>query len=43
MIIYHAVGVICLLGALLVGGKPIYYKLKQKFGGGRMHSGPYRI
>jgi hypothetical protein len=42
VIIYHSVGVVCLLGALLIGGKPIYHKLKQKFGG-RMHGGPYRI
>jgi hypothetical protein len=42
MIIYRAIGAVCLLGSLLIGGKPIYYKLKQKFGG-RVHGGPYRI
>jgi hypothetical protein len=31
MIIYRGVGVGCLFGALLIGGKPIYYKLKEKF------------
>jgi hypothetical protein len=31
MIVYRAVGVTCLLGALLTGGKPIYNKLKEKF------------
>jgi len=30
-IIYRAVGVVCLLGALLIGGKPIYNKLKERF------------
>jgi hypothetical protein len=42
MIIYRSVGVASLLGALLVGGKSIYCKLKQKFGN-RIHGGPYRI
>jgi hypothetical protein len=31
MVIYRGVGVACLLGALLIGGKPIYIKLKKKF------------
>jgi len=31
VIIYRSIGVVCLLGALLVGGKPIYQKLKAKF------------
>ena len=30
IVIYHGVGLACLLGALLIGGKPIYYKLKEK-------------
>ena len=30
MVIYRGVGVSCLLGALLIGGKPIYIKLKEK-------------
>jgi len=30
MIIYRGTGSICLLCALLVGGKPIYYKLKER-------------
>ncbi|MEM2148238.1 MAG: hypothetical protein QXJ94_06510 [Candidatus Bathyarchaeia archaeon] len=28
VIIYRTIGVVCLLGALLIGGKPIYPKLK---------------
>jgi hypothetical protein len=31
IIIYRGVGLACLLGALLVGGKPIYAKLKERF------------
>jgi hypothetical protein len=31
IIIYRAIGAACLLGALLVGGKPIYYRLKERF------------
>jgi len=31
VIIYRSIGVICLFGALLVGGKPIYQKLKARF------------
>ena len=31
MVIYRAVGVATLAGALLVGGKPIYYMLKTRF------------
>ena len=31
VIIYRSVGVVCLLSALLVGGKPIYQKLKARF------------
>jgi hypothetical protein len=31
MIIYRGVGAGCLLGALLIGGKPIYYNLKEKY------------
>jgi len=30
IIIYRIVGSACLLGALLLGGKPVYYKLKEK-------------
>ena len=30
IVIYRGVGLACLLGALLIGGKPIYYKLKEK-------------
>jgi hypothetical protein len=31
IIIYRGVGVACLLGALLIGGKPIYISLKERF------------
>jgi len=31
VVIYRGIGVICLLGALLIGGKPIYQKLKTRF------------
>jgi hypothetical protein len=30
MIIYRGTGSACLLTALLIGGKPIYYKLKER-------------
>ena len=30
MIIYRGVGVACLIGALTVGGKPIYIKFKER-------------
>ena len=30
IIIYRGIGIACLLGALLIGGKPIYYKLKER-------------
>jgi len=30
-IIYRSIGVVCLLSALLIGGKPIYQKLKGRF------------
>jgi len=30
VIIYRSIGVVCLLSALLVGGKPIYQKLKAR-------------
>jgi hypothetical protein len=30
IIIYRGVGSICLVGALLLGGKPVYYKLRDK-------------
>jgi hypothetical protein len=30
MVVYRGVGVTCLLGALILGGKPIYFKLKEK-------------
>ena len=30
MIIYRGLGVTCLLNALIIGGKPIYYKLKER-------------
>ena len=42
MIIYRGAGVACLIGALMVGGKPIYRRLKQKFLS-RSRGGPYRI
>jgi hypothetical protein len=29
-IIYRAVGLSCLLAALLIGGKPVYYKLRER-------------
>jgi hypothetical protein len=31
MVIYRAVGVASLVGALVVGGKPIYYMFKTRF------------
>ena len=31
IIIYRGIGSACLLTALLIGGKPIYIKLKEKF------------
>ena len=31
IVVYRAVGVTCLLGALVTGGKPIYNKLKARF------------
>ncbi len=31
IIIYRTVGVSCLFAALITGGKPIYYKLKESF------------
>lgn len=31
IIIYRSIGLACLLIALLVGGKPIYSKLKERF------------
>ena len=31
MIIYRGVGVVGLLGALLIGGKPIYNSLKERY------------
>jgi hypothetical protein len=42
MIIYRGVGVGCLCGALLTGGKSIYYKLKERYQK-RIIGGPYRI
>jgi hypothetical protein len=30
IIIYRAIGSACILGALLLGGKPVYHKLKDK-------------
>jgi hypothetical protein len=30
IVIYRIVGSACLLGALLIGGKPVYSKLKEK-------------
>jgi hypothetical protein len=32
IVIYRGIGSACLLAALLIGGKPIYIKLKEKFG-----------
>jgi len=29
-VVYHSVGVAALIGSLLIGGKPIYYNLKEK-------------
>jgi hypothetical protein len=31
MVMYRSLGSFCLLGALVIGGKPIYNKLKEKF------------
>jgi acyl-CoA synthetase (AMP-forming)/AMP-acid ligase II len=31
IIIYRSIGLACLLIALLIGGKPIYIKLKERF------------
>lgn len=31
IVIYRLIGVICLIGALLIGGKPIWQKLKARF------------
>jgi hypothetical protein len=31
MIIYRGIGAACLIGALLIGGKPIYYNLKERY------------
>ena len=31
MVIYRALGVACLFGSLLVGGKPMYYMFKSRF------------
>ena len=42
MIIYRGLGVGCLFGALLIGGKSIYYKLKERYQK-KMTGGPYRI
>ena len=30
IIIYRGVGSVCLLSALLLGGKPVYHKLREK-------------
>ena len=30
IIIYRIIGSTCIIGALLIGGKPVYYKLKEK-------------
>ena len=30
VVVYRAVGLACLLAALLIGGKPIYHKLKER-------------
>jgi hypothetical protein len=30
IVIYRIIGSACILGALLIGGKPAYYKLKEK-------------
>ena len=30
IVIYRGVGLACLLGALIIGGKPIFYKLKER-------------
>jgi hypothetical protein len=30
MILYRGLGSLCIIGALVIGGKPIYYKLKGK-------------
>jgi hypothetical protein len=30
IVIYRIIGSACILGALLIGGKPTYYKLKEK-------------
>jgi hypothetical protein len=31
IVIYRGVGCVCLLGALLIGGKPIHWKLRERF------------
>jgi hypothetical protein len=31
IIIYRVIGSVCLLSALLLGGKPIYYNLEERF------------
>jgi acyl-CoA synthetase (AMP-forming)/AMP-acid ligase II len=31
IVIYRGIGFACLLTALLIGGKPIYIKLKERF------------
>jgi hypothetical protein len=31
IVVYRAIGITCLLGALITGGKPIYNKLKARF------------
>ncbi len=31
VVIYRSIGIVCLLSALLIGGKPIHQKLKAKF------------
>ena len=32
VIIYRSIGVACLVGALIIGGRPIYQKLRSRFG-----------
>jgi hypothetical protein len=43
MVVYRGVGVTCLLGALFIGGKSIYFKLKEKILKKRVISIPTNI
>ena len=30
-LLYYGIGAACLFGALLIGGKPVYYNLKERY------------